>query len=42
MCPVLAGVLWIVTKSFDDEYTCIAYVAGALVIVCDAKAWCKQ
>ena len=42
MCPILAGVLWIVTKSFDNEYAGIADVARALVIISNAKARCKQ
>jgi len=42
MCPILAGVLWIVTISFDNEYTCVADVACALVIVRDAEARCKH
>jgi len=42
MCPILAGVSWAVTESFDNEYTCIADVARALVAECNAKARLKH
>ena len=42
MSPVLAGVARTVTKSFDNEYTCIADVTRTFTINGDPKTRHKQ